>query len=146
MKKIISIGTLLLASVASFAQDNNEPKPLIDADFMRDLMHMSVILIGMYLVSTFFLSIIRTFLDGRLKNRLLDRGTTENVISQLLQPLKKENKQEPFKWFAILAGIGTGLLLINYTQPMGLHSLAIMAFSLAASFLGYYFFSRKTEQ
>ena len=146
MKKITTLSTLLVMAIAVNAQENNAPGPIIDAGFMRELINISGVLVGMFLVGSFFLNIIRYFLDGKLKNKLIDKGTTENVVSQLLQPLKKDNKLEPFKWFAILAGIGTGLLLINFTQPMGIHSLAIMSFSLAASFLGYYFYSRRAEQ
>ena len=146
MKKFSTI-IILLASLAVNAQDGaNESHPIIDSGFMRDLVQVSGILIGMFLVTSFFLNIIRSFLDSKLKNRLIERGTTENVVSQLLQPLKKDNKLEPFKWFSILAGIGLGLSLINFTQPMGIHSLAIMSFCLAASFLGYYYFSKKSQQ
>ena len=51
-----------------------------------------------------------------------------------------------FKWFAMLAGTGVGLTLVNYTMPLGVHSIAIMSFSIAASFLGYYLFIRKTRE
>lgn len=146
MKKITTLSTLLVMAIAVNAQENNAPGAIIDAGFMRELINISGVLVGMFLVGSFFLNIIRYFLDGKLKNKLIDKGTTENVVSQLLQPLKKDNKLEPFKWFAILTGIGTGLLLINFTQPMGIHSLAIMSFSLAAGFLGYYFYSRRAEQ
>jgi hypothetical protein len=147
MKKISIALTLSLASIAAIAQDaSNENKPIIDSNFMAELIRISGVLLGIFLFTSFFLAIIRSFLDSKLRNKLVDKGTTETVVSQLLQPLKKDNKLEPFKWFAILAGIGTGLSVINATQPLGLHSLAIMSFSLAASFLGYYFFSKKTEQ
>ena len=147
MKKTIFSLTLLAASAAAIAQDaTNETRPIIDSGFMGELIRISGTLLGIFLFTSFFLAIIRSFLDSKLRNKLVDKGTTETVVSQLLQPLKKENKLEPFKWFAILAGIGTGLSIINATQPLGLHSLAIMSFSLAASFLGYYFFSKKTEQ
>jgi hypothetical protein len=39
--------------------------------------------------------------------------------------------------------LGAGLMIVNYTQPLGIHSLAIMAFSISLSFLGYYFFIRQ---
>jgi hypothetical protein len=146
MKKISIALTLSLASMAAIAQDSsNESNAIINSAFMGELIRISGVLLGIFLFTSFFLAIIRSFLDSKLRNKLIDKGTTETVVSQLLQPLKKDNKLEPFKWFAILAGIGTGLSIINATQPLGLHSLAIMSFSLAASFLGYYFFSRKTQ-
>jgi hypothetical protein len=46
----------------------------------------------------------------------------------------------------MLAGTGVGLTLVNYTMPLGVHSIAIMSFSIAASFLGYYLFIRKTRE
>ena len=147
-KRISTIITIMLTAAAANAQDSaNESTQVITSGFMAELIRISGTLVGIFLFTSFFLAIIRSFLDSKLKNKLIERGTTtESFVSQLLQPLKKDNKLEPFKWFAILAGIGTGLLLINFTQPLGLHSLAIMAFSLAASFLGYYYFSRKAEQ
>jgi hypothetical protein len=147
MKKIITVATIMLASVAANAQNvQDESKTIIDKDFMRELLTNSAVLMGIFLFTTFFLTIIRTALDSRLKNKLIEKGASESIVSQLLQPLKKDSKLEPIKWFTILAGIGIGLSLINATQPLGIHSLAIMSFSLAASFLGYYFFTRNSEK
>lgn len=147
MKKITSFASLLFFSMGAFAQNNAEaPRPIIDNDFMRELLTTSGVLIGLFLVSSFFLNLIRSFLDGKLKGRLIERGASEDVVNQLLQPLKTESKLEPLKWFSILAGIGLGLLLIDAFQPLGIHSLAIMAFSLAAGFLSYYLLTKKAEK
>ena len=147
MKKLTTVATILLASFAANAQNvQDDPKAIIDKDFMRELLTNSGVLIGIFLFTTFFLTIIRSFLDSRLKNKLIDKGASENVVNQLLQPLKKDSKLEPLKWFSILSGIGLGLALIGAFQPLGIHSLAIMSFSLAAGFLAYYFFSKKSEQ
>ncbi len=89
---------------------------------------------------------MRSYLDNRLKNKLIDKGASENVVTQLLQPMKNESKLEPLKWFSILSAIGLGLALVDAFKPLGIHSLAIMAFSLAAGFLGYFFLSKRTEK
>jgi len=68
------------------------------------------------------------------------------VISSLLQTKTGEDRNINIKWFAILAGIGAGLMIVNYTMPLGFHSIAIMAFSISLSFLGYYFFLRLSEK
>jgi hypothetical protein len=147
MKRITILATLFLVTVAAQAQNApEESKAIIDSGFMRELLSTTGALIAVFLVSTFFLTLIRTYLDSKLKNKLIDKGATEDTVAQLLQPLKKDSKMEPLKWFSILAGIGIGLTFINLSQPLGLHSLAIMAFSLAASFLGYYFFNKKAEK
>jgi drug/metabolite transporter (DMT)-like permease len=146
MKRITTIAMIMLASIAANAQNvQEESKAIIDKDFMRELLTNSGVLLGIFLFTTFFLTIIRTFLDSKLKNKLIEKGASETIVSQLLQPLKKDSKLEPIKWFCVLAGIGIGLTFINLFQPLGLHSLAIMSFSLAASFLGYYFFTRNSE-
>lgn len=147
MKRITTIATIMLTSFAVHAQNvQEESKAIIDKDFMRELLTNCGVLIGIFLFTSFFLTIIRSAFDSKLKNKLIDKGASENVVNQLLQPLKKESKLEPLKWFSILAGIGLGLALIGAFQPLGIHSLAIMAFSLAAGFLAYYFFSKKAEQ
>jgi hypothetical protein len=147
MKRIITIAIILLMAITANAQtDNDASKTIIDSGFMRELLSTSGALVAVFLITTFILNFVRLVLDNRIKNRLIEKGAAENLVSQLLQPFSKENKMEPIKWFCILAGIGLGLSLINYTQPLGIHSLAIMSFSLAASFLGYYFFNRKNEK
>jgi hypothetical protein len=145
MKRITTIAAIMLASFAANAQIVQDDKAIIDKDFMRELLTNCGVLLGLFLISTFFLTLFRTYLDSKLKNKLIDKGASENVVTQLLQPLKKDSKLEPLKWFSILAGIGLGLSLIGAFQPLGIHSLAIMSFSLAAGFLAYYFFSKKVE-
>jgi hypothetical protein len=147
MKKIITSALMLSVSFTIYAQNVPEDsKTIIDKDFMRELLTESGVLLGIFIFTTFFLTIIRSALDSRLKNKLIDKGASENVVTQLLQPLKTDSKLEPLKWFSILAGIGLGLALIDAFQPLGIHSLAIMSFSLAAAFLAYYFFTKKTDK
>jgi hypothetical protein len=42
-------------------------------------------------------------------------------------------------------GIAIGFMIMTFTQPYGLHSLAIMAFSVAAGLGIYYLFIRRTK-
>jgi hypothetical protein len=147
MKRMTTIASLMLASFAVHAQNVPEDsKAIIDRDFMRELLVNSSVLMGLFLVTSFLLTVFRTYLDSRLKGKLVDKGASEDVVTQLLQPLKKDSKLEPLKWFSILSGIGLGLALIDAFMPLGIHSLAIMSFSLAAGFLAYYFFSKKAEK
>jgi len=79
-------------------------------------------------------------MDYRLKNKIVEKGIPENIASSILQTNPKEDRNINIKWFAILAALGVGFTIIYYTLPLGIHSLAIMAFSIAVSFLGYFFF------
>jgi hypothetical protein len=76
----------------------------------------------------------------------VEKGISENIASSILQTNPKEDRNINIKWFAILAGLGTALTIINFTLPLGIHSLAIMAFCIASSFLGYFFFIKYSEK
>jgi hypothetical protein len=142
MKKIVTF--LGIMTVSIYAKAEGEINPFTNENFMRDLVQTSAIILVVTLLSSFILSIIRMALDSRIKTKLIEKGASETIVSQLLQPLNKENKNMNFKWFAVFAGIGVGLALIDVFQPLGIHSFAIMAFCLAGSFLGYYFFAKKS--
>ena len=75
MKKITAMATMMLAVLVAQAQNTGEaPKPIIDSDFMRELLSVSGALLAVFLVSTFLLTLIRTYLDSKLKNKLIDNS------------------------------------------------------------------------
>jgi len=141
MKKILSTTAILCFAVAARAQENFDP--LKDRQLYFDILNICAVLAVIYLISSFLLQMIRNHYNFRIKNRILDKGTEENIVRQLLQPEKKENKNYILQWFCLLAAIGAGLFLVNLIRPFGLHSLAIMAFSIAAGFGAYNYFSRE---
>ena len=134
MKKIMTTLTAIFSVIAANAGDG----------YSEDIFQVSAAIFVMLAVLVFILTFLQKILDHRLKNRILDKGIPENLVSTLLQTSHGEEKNVNIKWFAILAGLGAGLLLVYYTQPLDIHSLAIMAFSISLSFLGYYFFTRRT--
>jgi hypothetical protein len=70
----------------------------------------------------------------------------EHIAAHILQINPTEKRNVAIKWFAILAGIGAGFTIIDYTSPLGIHSLAIMAFSVSGSFFAYYTFLKQSEE
>lgn len=112
----------------------------------KDIQVLIGMLIGIALLSFTILSVIRRWMDYRLKNKLIDNGLSESVIHSILQDGEIRNKNSNIKWFAILAGLGTALTIINYTLPLGIHSIAIMTFSVSLSFLLYFFYLKYTEK
>lgn len=136
----ISFLTIIALSSSLVANAQNDSIPIID----KDIQVLIGMLIGITLLSFTILTIIKYWMGYRLKNKLIDNGLSENVINSILQDGK--NKNSNIKWFAILAGVGTALTIINYTLPLGIHSLAIMAFSVSASFLGYFFFLKYSDK
>ncbi|MBS1600983.1 MAG: hypothetical protein JST75_22410 [Bacteroidetes bacterium] len=144
MKKIFLI--ISIAFIAATANAQSTYDPFRDSSFMFDLIHITGTLLGFFLVGSFLLAIIKLIFDHRIKNRIIEKGVGENVVSTLLKPDRKDNTNAAIKWFIIFAGIGTGLTLISHFRPFGIHSLAIMSFCIAAGFLGYYFFTKNSEK
>jgi hypothetical protein len=141
MKKVITIAITGLLCFTANAQDHTGQR-IFDPEVFR--VCASIFFVG--LIMAFIINILRRVFEYRLKNKIVDKGISENVATSILQTNAGENKNANIKWFSILAGIGVGLLGVNYTQPLGFHSLAIMAFSISLSFLGYYLFIRNTEK
>ena len=135
--------TLLAGSVAAFAQDKSDP--LIDRGTVNDLLTSASVVIVIYLIANFIVRIIRHNFDYRLKTRIVDKQTPEGVITQLVQPERINNRRTILQWFCTLLGVGIGFALMAATAPLGLHSLAIMAFSVAAGLGAYYFFGRNAN-
>jgi len=147
MKKISITTCIFLLAMAASAQEpvRENFEPFKNREFLFDVLHICATLAVIYMVSSFILLLFRQAMGYRLKNRILDKGTEENIVRQLLQPDKKDNKNYTLQWFFMLVAIGIGLLLVRLTWPFGLHSLAILAFSIAAGFGAYYYFSKQAE-
>ena len=97
------------------------------------------------LVMVFILSVLKRMLDYRIKNRIVEKGVSEDLASSILRRDTGDGDLN-IKWFSILAGIGIGLTLINYTLPLGIHSIAIMSFAIAVSFLGYHQYVKRSKK
>jgi hypothetical protein len=136
MKKAVIASTLLFISLASYAQD--APQPLVDRELIFDIVHVSVVLLILYMITNFILMLLKQNFDYRIKNKVIEKDTTENIVRQLVQPPKKDPRPEVLQWLFVLAGIGLGFTIMYFAKPYGIHSLAIMAFCLAAGFGGYY--------
>jgi hypothetical protein len=143
MKKITLTAIVFFLAITANAQDHENFEPFKDRDFLFDILHIGTILIGIYLITSFILQIFKAGMITRIKNRMLDKGTDENIVKELLQPDKKENKNYILQWFFIMVAIGIAFLLLMLTGPFGLHSMAIIAFSIAAGFGAYYYFTKK---
>ena len=145
MKKILTIIPASLVGYIATAQDNGQPVYLMRYDSEMFQIAATIFVVGMFMY--FIITIMKRIFEHKLKNKIVDKGISENIAHSILETKTTEdNKYANVKWFAILAGIGMGLTGVNYTQPLGFHSLAIMAFSISLSFLGYYLFIRNAEK
>ena len=136
MKKIITICSIVALPGFVAGQANNAP--VINMEIFNICATIFVVGLTMF----FIIVILKKNMDYRLKNKIIEKGIPENIISSILKTSPKEDRNINIKWFAILTGLGAGLTIIYYSLPLGFHSLAIMAFSISISFLGYYLFIR----
>lgn len=140
-KTLIAITTITTTFMANAQNSIGE-----SSVSQKEIFEVTASLILTAIIMFTFLVIIKRYMDFRLKNKIIDKGISETAITSLLQINPNDTKNNNFKWFLILIGIGTALTIIYNTLPIGIHSLAIMAFSIAASFLAYYFFLSKSEK
>jgi hypothetical protein len=139
MKKTGTILSLLIISLTVQAQH-------FDRNMADNTLRSVIILAVMSLFIYFIITFLQRILDHRLKNRIIDKGISDALADNLLKTKPKDNKLTALKWFSLLGAVGAGLLIVYYTLPLNIHSLAIMAFSVAIGFLGYYFFLREAEK
>ena len=140
MKKIITFVPAGFVTMAVNAQDNY---PRINDGMSGEVFRICATIFVVLAFMVFILAILKGIFEYRLKHKIVDKGIPENIISSLLKD-KGEGRNINIKWFAILAGLGAGLTIVNYTLPLGIHSLAIMTFSIAFSFLGYFFYLKRS--
>jgi FtsH-binding integral membrane protein len=143
MKKAIIAAAMLTSAIVANAED--QQAPLIDRELVFDLTHICAVVLVIYLISSFILQLIRQNLDYRLKSKIIEKETAENIVGQLVQSDKTNPVNNILQWFCTLVGIAIGFTIMAFTQPFGLHSLAIMAFSVAAGLGIYYLFTRRTK-
>jgi hypothetical protein len=142
MKKLTTCIFAIAIAATAHAQSDVSPNMTGHNGILEILGTIALVAIVMF----FILEMIKFLMNYRLKNKIIDKGVSEELASSLLRVDPNERKNINIRWFAIFAGIGTALTIIYHTLPLGIHSLAIMAFCISASFLGYYFFLRRAEK
>ncbi|HMQ06971.1 MAG TPA: hypothetical protein PKC30_06690 [Saprospiraceae bacterium] len=121
-------------------QDAIEPNP----NYLYVETFAAVILGGLLVFMT--ITLVKFILDHRLKNKIIDRGVSEKISTAILEKSIKNKSDEAMKYAILLCGMAFGLIVTYYTLPVHIHSLAIMALCIGASFLGYFFYLKQQDQ
>jgi len=137
----------LSATFQIFAQNNNQ---MLDAK-QSDIGNFAtepiteIILPILFIGFLIFIvvSMVKYFLDYRLKNKLINKGMSEQLSAYLVSKNDKEKQNEIIKLVILFCGIGIGLLVTYFSSPIDIHSLAIMSFSIGLSYLAYSFYLKK---
>lgn len=138
MKKLITVLSALLVFSAANAEDFEQ---MIDRSFVVDAFHIGATIFLLYLCFNFVLELLQRNLDHRIKSRAIAAGSSETMVSLLLAKKRKDLRRGALAWICVLLAIGLGLSIINLTLPFGLHSVAILAFSIGAGLLAFYLIS-----
>jgi hypothetical protein len=139
MKKLITVLFTVFTLTAANAQDKFEQ--IVDRSFVVDAFHISATIFLLYLCFNFVLELLQRNLDHRIKSRAIAAGSSESMVGRLLDRKRKDLRRGALAWICVLLAIGLGLSIINFTLPFGLHSVAIMAFSIGAGLLAFYLIS-----
>lgn len=140
MKRIITIMALLFFSLAANAQ-NYYLFPR-DRGITTELLRSTVATLVLYIIISFILSMTRMVLNNRLKNKMLEKGVSGEVIAQMLPP--KNELTIAAKWISILTAISVGFLIISFLPP-SIHSITIMVVCVALGHLGFYLWAKRLK-
>ncbi len=98
------------------------------------------------LVATLMYSIVQMLknrMEYRLKNKIIDKGISEELASSLLHKVPNEGKSKDITQFGMYAGV-IALLVVYWIPPVGLHSPALFTLVVYLGLLqGYNIFVRK---
>ncbi|WP_298223680.1 DUF6249 domain-containing protein [Flavobacterium sp.] len=146
MKKSPTSILILLATVQAFAQNktitaktSSPIEPLASEPIAGIILPILFILFLVFML----IALIKYFLEYRLKNKLIEKGMSEQLSAYLSNKNDQEKQNEVIKLGILFCGLGTGLTMTYLTAPINIHSLAIMAFSLGLSYLAYFFYLRR---
>jgi hypothetical protein len=149
MKKLIIILISLSSTVNTIAQNNQNQrlntKPIDVEPYVSDLSGQIILPILFISFLIFMLTLlVRHFLDFRLKNKMIDKGLSDQLSTYLFH--KNDQKSDIIKLAILFCGIGAGLIITYFTRPINIHSLAIMAFSIGLSYFAYFFYLRRQDK
>lgn len=156
MKKIIVSIISFTTSATVFAQDfsaqtTTAPQAPALSNIHHSLNDISPVseFIPILAIGIIVMLIIQTtkfILDHKLKNKIINRGISEQLANSILEKTVADKKDETIKWAFLLLGLSGGLTITYYTAPLDIHSLAIIAFSIGVAFLSYYFFLKHSKK
>lgn len=142
MKKILVLTLLLSYCLGAFAQTGSHK---IDKGTFEELVRDIVLLLMLYIVTNFILSMIRLFLNDRLKRKIVEHDTSEIIVAQLLTN-KKSERENSLKLFCALTAIGVGLGIIDCYNLSDIPALMTTIFCLAVGFIVHFYLSSRLQK
>jgi hypothetical protein len=141
MKRLLLLLLFCLTAGAAWAQ--GDLVSALNGNAVELGRHVLMPLLGLYLLCSFVLAVIKMVLNYLLKNKIVDTAVISESIVERILPGPQDEQNKVVKWVALLLSTGAGLAVCNWYLPLGLHSLIILLFSTALGFLAYYLFLRR---
>lgn len=139
MKKIIS--TIPAAFLPALASAQTTKSTYIDRDQIA--LGVTVLLVAFLLV--FLLELTKRYFQHRLKEKVLESGVSQELAAVLLQSDRPDILRTCIKWLAIFLGLACGFAIIAFLDIKTWAAFAVLSLCLSGSFLGYYFFLKKSD-
>ena len=149
MKKTVTTAISFLATMQIFAQNTptmetelkeietlSEESPI---EFIFPILFMSFLIVML-------ITLVKYFLEFRLKNKLIDKGMANQLSNYLVEKKEQEKQNEIIKLAILFFGIGLGLLFTYFSAPLNIHSIAIMSLSLGLSYWAYFLYLKKQSK
>lgn len=151
MKKILISFVSLLAIVDAAAQNNGNqlPKNLGNAivpPTPEPISELIFPILFMSFLAFMLISVVKYFLEFRLKNKMIDRGMTEQILAHSFNKNDDNKFDDVMKLAILFCGLGMGLAITYLAGPINILSLAIMAFSIGLSYFAYFFYLRNQKR
>lgn len=140
-KKLIPGCAGILCCFTAGAQSSAEP--LVDRSLIFDVVNICAAVLVLYIIAGLVVKLVQQYLDNRLKKRMLDAGTPETVIVQLIQKRPVANRTAVLQWICVLVSLSIALFIIDAMGPVTLVSLAVLAACIALGLLAHYLLTKK---
>lgn len=151
MRKLIISCISILLSVEAGAQNIEDklPKYPGNVSVPTTPAPTSEIIFPVLLISFLvfmLISVIKYFLEFRLRNKMIDRGMTEQILAYSFDKNDDNKNDNVIKLAILFCGLGMGLAITYLAGPINILSLAIMSFSIGLSYFVYFFYLRNRKK
>lgn len=117
-----------------------------DTNIDPDVYRVSVVILVIAIGLAFILTFLKNILEHRLKKKMLEKGISDDLVASILQKDSLSAKHISIKWFLVLLATGIGLFITKIFLPLGIHSVGIMAVSIAVAFLVYSLYLNRIKE
>ena len=133
--------TIVMACMvcALFAQEGYQYDPHQHKVIPDKVFEIGLPILFLFLSLNAILAFLKTLADNRVKQRMIEKGISEESLIRIFREGQKLNRLQPLKWFMFTFATGFALLAIYYIRDStGILAMAILILFNSLAALGYY--------